>query len=127
MFVRREMRAKRRLTDEGWEWYENIQAIPMYREELDLVVVTDKGEIVSFCTVWYDDVTGTAYFEPVGTMPEHQRKGLARANMVEGLRRLRKLGCKRAFVHGYSAAAIATYKSASFSEHDISEPWQKLL
>ncbi len=112
---------------QGFAWYRNIQSIPIYNQELDLVVVTEEDEIVSFCTVWYDDFSRTAYFEPVGTMPEHQRKGLARANLVEGLNRLKDMGCKRAFVGGYSEAAISTYKSAGFREHDISEAWQKFF
>ena len=60
-------------------------------------------------------------------MPEHHKKGLAKANMVEGLRRLKRLGCKRAFVGGYSEPTIAAYKSAGFKDHDISEPWLKIL
>ncbi len=81
------------------------------------------GEMAAFCTAWYDDVTRTAYFEPVGTAPEHQRRGLGRAVLAEGLRRLERMGCLVAFVGGYSVQANALYASAGFEEYELSEPW----
>jgi ribosomal protein S18 acetylase RimI-like enzyme len=109
----------------GWEWYLNIQRAPLYRRDLDIVAVSPQNEIVSFTTVWFDDVTQTAYFEPVGTHPAHQRRGLGKAVMAEGLRRLRQAGCTLAFVGGYSKAANALYSSAGFKDFDLSEPWVK--
>ena len=68
-------------------------------------------------------MTRTAYFEPVGTAPEHQRRGLGKAVMTEALHRLQRMGCVLAFVGGYSRAANALYASAGFTEYDLSEPW----
>jgi predicted N-acetyltransferase YhbS len=69
-------------------------------------------------------VTNTAYFEPVGTDPAHQRKGLATAVMTEGLRRLKELGARRAFVGGYEPRTYALYGEATnFREYDLSEEW----
>jgi mycothiol synthase len=110
---------------QGWEWYLNIQRCPLYRRDLDLVAVAPEGEIVAFTTVWYDDVTRSAYFEPVGTMPAHQRRGLARAILSEGLRRLQRLGARRAFVGGYEPGPNALYSSVLSAEHDRSEQWVK--
>lgn len=112
---------------EGWEWYLNVQRCPLYRRDLDIVAVAPHGEIVAFTTAWYDDVTRSAYFEPVGTMPAHQRRGLARAVMSEGLRRLQRLGATRAFVGGYEPGANALYASVLSPEHDRSEQWIKEL
>ena len=83
---------------QGWEWYLNIQRCPLYRRDLDLVAVTQDGTVVSFATFWLDDVTRTAYAEPVATVPEHLRHGLARALLTEGLIRVQRLGAVRAFV-----------------------------
>jgi GNAT superfamily N-acetyltransferase len=110
---------------EGWLWYRNIQAAPLYNRDLDMVAVAPDGEIASFCTVWYDEVTRTAYFEPVGSHPDHQRKGLGLGCITEGLRRVKKLGCRRAFIGGHSEAAKALYIKAGFSEYDLLEPWIK--
>jgi len=96
---------------EGWEWYLNIQRCPLYRRDLDIVAVAPSGEIASFCTIWYDDATRCAYIEPVATVPEHLRRGLARATITEGLRRLQRMGAIRAFVCGFEPGPNALYSS----------------
>jgi mycothiol synthase len=110
---------------EGYEWYHNIQRCPLYRRDLDIVAVAPNGDIASFCTMWYDDVTRSAYIEPVATVPEHLRLGLARANLTEGLRRLQKLGARRAFVSGYEPIPNALYALVLSPEHDRYEEWVK--
>jgi mycothiol synthase len=100
---------------------------PLYRRDLDLVAVADDGSIASFCTIWFDDVTRTAVFEPVATVPAHQKRGLGKAVMLEGLHRLKRMGCKVALVGGYSQAANALYFSVIGPEHDINEPWEKIF
>ena len=87
--------------------------------------VAADGEFASFCTVWFDDVTRTGAFEPVGTAPEHQRKGLGRAVMSEGLRRLQHLGGTLAYVGGFTPEANALYASVGFEDYDLCEPWSK--
>ncbi len=104
-------------------WYRNIQTAPLYRRDLDLVAVAPTGAIAAFCTIWFDDVTRSAYFEPVATVPAHQRRGLAKSLMTEGLRRLQRMGCATASVTGSSAAANALYRSVMGPEHELYEPW----
>jgi mycothiol synthase len=110
---------------DGGEWYHDIQRCPLYRRDLDLVAVAPNGDFASFCTVWYDDVTRSAYFEPVATHPAHLRRGLGKAVMFEGLRRLQRVGATVAFVGGYSEAANALYFSVMGPDYDLSEPWTK--
>ena len=108
---------------QGWEWYRNVQRIPIYRRDLDIVAVAEDGELAAFCTVWFDDVTRTAVFEPVGTHPNHQKRGLGKAVMSEGLRRAEQLGATLATVSSYGKAAHALYESMGFTEFDLLEPW----
>lgn len=110
---------------EGWEWYLNVQRAPLYRRDLDLVAVAPDGAIAAFTTVWWDPATGVGAFEPVGAPPEYQRRGLARALMTEGLRRLHALGATRAYVSSYSPAAHATYAAAGFTDYDLSVLWTR--
>jgi len=109
----------------GWEWYLNIQKMPLYRRDLDLVCVSPEKEISGFCTIWFDDVTRSAYFEPVGIDPSHQRKGLGRALLTEGLGRLQKVGATLATVGGYSPAANGLYGSVMGSDHRKIFAWEK--
>lgn len=107
---------------EGWEWYHNIQSAPLYRRDLDIVAATDMGEIAAFCTLWYDDVTRSAVCVLVGTVPEHQMRGLGRAVVFEGLRRLQRMGGTRAFANGYDDAANALY-GAALGTAELSDAW----
>ncbi len=109
----------------GWEWYRNIQRAPMYRRDLDLVAVAPDGELAAFCTLWFDEFTRTASFEPVGTHPDHQRKGVGKALLTEGLLRVQRLGATLATVGSYSQSASALYASVGFTQYDLSEAWQK--
>lgn len=111
----------------GWEWYRNIQSAPLYRKELDLVAVAPGGEFATFCTIWYDEVTRTAYYEPVGTVPEHQRRGLGKAVLLEGLRRLEELGAVLATVGSGEPHARAFYIAVGFGEIERCWPWVKEL
>jgi len=106
-------------------WYHNIQTAPLYRRDLDLVAVAPDGAIAAFCTIWFDDVTRSAYFEPVATVPKYQRQGLGKAILTEGLRRVQRMGATKAFVGGQSVAANALYKSVMGPEHNLYEPWVK--
>ena len=110
---------------EGWEWYLNVQRAPLYRQDLDIVAVDENNEIASFCTVWFDDETGTGAFEPVGTAKSHQKRGLAKAVIYEGLRRLKKLGATMAHVGSYEPRTHSLYASIGFTEYDVCESWVK--
>jgi mycothiol synthase len=109
------------------QWYRNIQTAPLYRRDLDIVAIAPDGAVASFCTIWFDDVTRNAYFEPVATVPAHQRRGLGRATMCEGLRRLKRMGCTKAFVGSYSPEAHALYAAVGFIKYEILESWHKSL
>jgi ribosomal protein S18 acetylase RimI-like enzyme len=109
---------------QGSEWYvPNIQRQPLYRRDLDIVAAAPDGAHAAFTTVWFDDATRSAYFEPVGTAPEYQRRGLGGAVLAEGLRRLRRMGAVSATVDGYTIPANALYRSAGFTEYDRYESW----
>jgi len=107
------------------EWYHGIQSAPLYRRDLDIVAVAADGSVASFCTAWFDDVSRTAYLEPVATIPAHRKRGLGKAVIFEALHHLKRMGCKVAFVGGYSERANALYFSVMGPAHDISEPWEK--
>ena len=104
-------------------WYRNIQTAPLYRRDLDLVASAPDGAIAAFCTVWFDDVTRSACFEPVATVPQHRRRGLGRSLMTEGLQRLHRMGATLAFVSGFSPPANALYRSVMGNDAELYEPW----
>jgi GNAT superfamily N-acetyltransferase len=105
-------------------WYLNFQSAPLYRRDLDIVAVTETGEIASFCTVSYDDYTRSAVCVLVGTATEHWRRGLGKAVITEGMQRVRHLGCRRIFATAYDLPANALYSSV-MQNHRVAETWSK--
>ncbi len=106
-------------------WYHDIQELPLYRRDLDIVAVATDGSIAAFCTAWFDDVTRSGVFEPVATVPAHQRRGLGRAVITEGLRRLQRLGAVVASVGGFSQAANALYAATLPDETQVYARWAR--
>jgi mycothiol synthase len=101
-----------------------LRRVPTHCE--DLVVVAPDGTFAAFCSIWFDEFNRTGTFEPVGTHPDHRRRGLAKAVMCEGLRQLKELGATVAFVGtGYDAPANRLYESVGFTEVDVVDRWQK--
>lgn len=108
--------------DGDWSWFQNIQAAPLYCRDLDIVAAAPGGEIAAFCTIFYDEVTQSAVAVLVGTAAEHQRRGLGKAVMYEGLRRLQRLGCTRVFANAYDPPAEALYRSV-LGTMEVAETW----
>ena len=97
--------------------YERLMKCNGYEPLLDLVAVDRSNEVAAFCSAWLDRVNLVGLFEPVGTCTRYRRQGLARALMLESLRRLKDLGATSAVVRvrNKNAAAIACYKELGFS------------
>jgi GNAT superfamily N-acetyltransferase len=84
--------------DEELESRREMFDTPNARRELKVAVVAPDGEFVAFCGMFYQSAGQYAYVEPVATDPSYRRMGLARAAVLEGIRRCSALGAKVAFV-----------------------------
>jgi ribosomal protein S18 acetylase RimI-like enzyme len=100
------------------ESYLQVMRTWPYREELDWLVAAPDGTPVAFCLVWLDEHNRVAALEPVGTDPDHRRRGLARAAMLGALHAARRLGAASACVSPRGddddPSARATYQSLGF-------------
>lgn len=96
--------------------YRRLRACGGYAPELDLVAEGQDGDFGSYALVWHDRVNRTGEFEPVGTRAAFRRKGLGKAVIFEGLRRLRALGCEWAVVYSVhdNEPARKLYESIGF-------------
>ena len=108
-------------TKKPWEAYlanyRRFTHAPVYDPELDVVVVNREGEVGAFAVCWIDPISKTGLFEPVGTHPDYQRKGLGRAVLLEGLKRMAARGMRTAEVcaDDDNAAARGLYESVGFT------------
>ncbi len=103
------------------ESYRALTDVWPYRSELDRVVVASDGTFVSSCLIWIDERNGAGVMEPVGTHPDHRRRGLGSAVCLDALRWLRDAGATSAVVsaRGDDAypSARGLYTSIGFREH----------
>lgn len=105
--------APSRLTEEKYRIL--VEGDP-YRFDHDLVVEAPDGSLAAFALCWSDPAGSIGEFEPVGTHPDHQRRGLGRSLMRAGLRLLRRDGLRDAVVFSLrsNVASEALYRSAGF-------------
>jgi GNAT superfamily N-acetyltransferase len=109
------------------EVYQIVQQAPSFVAELDLIGLSETGEVAAFCTAWLDKENSVAEFEPVGTAPGYRKRGLAAALLAEASNRLRSLGCKKAIVNSWSESVGANklYSAAGLAARDKLIIWQK--
>jgi mycothiol synthase len=80
------------------EQYASFMRLPAYHRDLDVVAVAPNGDIAAFVNCWVDPVNRIGELGSVGTVPAYRRRGLMRAVLLEGLRRMRTRGMERACV-----------------------------
>ncbi len=99
------------------ESYAAMRQVAGYDADLDLVAVLPDGTLAAYCICWHDAASDTAEFEPVGTHAEYRRRGLARAVLAEGLRRMQQRGVRtaRILTGGTNDTALRLYQSAGFA------------
>lgn len=107
----------------GTDWTAELyraafMARPGYRAARELVVVAPDGRIAAFTILWLDPLNKVGQFEPVGAHRDFQRRGLAKALMLAGLRELQRLGMRTATVEhdATNIAASALYRSLGFEK-----------
>jgi len=111
------------------EKYATLATMPRYDEAGDLVVEAPDGSLAAFTMVWWSPDAGVGEFEPVGTHPDHQRRGLGRAVNLAGLHRLRDLGAVDVLVFSRTtnAASEALYRSVGFEAITHHRAWTRPL
>lgn len=95
---------------------------PDYLPELDLVTVAPDGRLAAFVVGGIDQEESrlrgqvTGYTDPIGTRPANRRRGLARALLLEALRRLQSRGVEVAKVGtgSWNTATMALVEFVGF-------------
>jgi ribosomal protein S18 acetylase RimI-like enzyme len=98
------------------ERYKEFMRTPGYESELDLVAEAPDGRFGAYCICWLDQANGIGLLEPVGTRPGFRRHRLAKAVVLEGLRRMNARGTHTAVVcfEGENDPARRLYESVGF-------------
>ncbi|MEU4547225.1 GNAT family N-acetyltransferase [Nonomuraea dietziae] len=100
----------------GEQYRSEVMDKPGYDPAREIVAEAPDGRIAAFAVYWVDELNGAGHFEPVGTPRDFQRRGLARAVMLDAMRRMRDLGLSTVTVNhnAENTAARALYASLGF-------------
>ena len=109
------------------ERYRRVMSMPHHALDRDVVVEAPDGTFAAFTLAWLDPVAGVGEFEPVGTHPDHQRRGLALAANRYALRLLYEAGARDVIVFSETAnvAAQALYATAGFTSLAAHRRWER--
>jgi RimJ/RimL family protein N-acetyltransferase len=111
--------------------YAQLMTTWPYRPELDWVVTDREGGMVASTLVWLDPSTGAGLLEPVGCVPEHRGRGLARLVTAAALQALRDAGGAVAQVSPRGDAAYPgpqrLYRSLGFRPVARTVTWSRSL
>jgi ribosomal protein S18 acetylase RimI-like enzyme len=103
---------------------ESIMATDTYNPDLDLVMETPEGQLAGFCVCQIGEAECEGWTDPIGVHPDFQGKGLGKAILLYGLKKLKERGIKLAKLGTRSDnyAMLALAKSAGFRE-DYRRVW----
>lgn len=86
------------LLDRIVDGLEELKKMPDYDASLDIAVMNDQQEVVSFVILWYDEKNQIGILEPVGTHPDYRGLGLAKTAIYHGCNQLMQRGAKAVYV-----------------------------
>jgi GNAT superfamily N-acetyltransferase len=103
----------------GRALYARLQSDPAYQMEHQILVIAPDGRGAAFCGMWHLPGTTYAIVEPVATAPEHRRRGLARAAIHEGIRRVAAQGATEVWV----GSNLPLYRAIGFRPYGADTWW----
>jgi ribosomal protein S18 acetylase RimI-like enzyme len=106
--------------EDYWPRTVRLMQSPVYVPEHELFVIAPGGEVASYCIIWTDETTKVGHFEPVGTHPNFQRRGLGKCLLFDAMRRLKAEGMQEADLctNHDNESAVPLYESVGFHKAD---------
>jgi GNAT superfamily N-acetyltransferase len=96
--------------------YGYVREGPIYHPQTDVCIMAPDGTFVAGCEALIDAWNAEADIERVCTHSGYRRRGFGRVVIQECLYRLRDIGMQKAYITGYSEAAVGLYSSLGARE-----------
>jgi predicted N-acetyltransferase YhbS len=97
-----------------------MQSGPNFRKDLTTIIKAPNGDYACFAGMWFDEKNKYAYLEPLATVPEYRRMGLAATALTEGMKKTKALGATYCF-----GGAPDFYTAIGFQTICHREAWEK--
>ncbi|MCA9887876.1 MAG: GNAT family N-acetyltransferase [Anaerolineae bacterium] len=106
-----------------------MQNAPSNNYDLHIIAEAPDGSFAAFAGLTVEPVNRYAVFEPVGTHPEHRRKGLAQAAMYECIRRVQALGTADVlYVASWGTSPAGKfYENVGMAHYATQRAWRKVI
>jgi len=94
---------------------------PKFDKTLQRIVVAPNGDYACALGMWLDERNKYAYLEPLATVPEYRRMGLAAVALTDSMKATKERGARYCFGGG-----MQFYYSIGFEEICKREMWEKV-
>ncbi len=110
-------------------WFRGKSSAPSYSYEWDLLIVSPKDRLAAYNLVWLYPQNQTAEIDPVGTHPDHRKRGLSRALILESFKRMRENGIRYAYIASEALDPVVSHLYASLQPTETHQGfhWVKQL
>ena len=112
--------------EEGQLSYQSRKNSQFYKDSFESLIVTEEGDICSYCFCYVDKETSTAFIEPLCTREKYRHKGFAKQMIYGVMNRLKEMGIKNAYINSFDWR-VNVYRSAGFQTEDTISCWHKKL
>lgn len=95
-----------------------------YRRDICIVAEAPDHCYASFCGMWFDEDTKSAFIEPLATAEKYRNHGLAKASIYESMKKCKDIGAKIVYVEP-DEEALGCYEKIGFKQAYKSYCWRK--
>lgn len=111
---------------EGALAYQGRKQSRYFDDSFESLIVTNDGDICTYCFCYVNKDTSTAFIEPVCTREKYRHKGFAKQMLYGVINRLKQMNIKNAYINSYDWRK-KVYNSAGFETEDSIGFWHKTL
>ncbi len=111
---------------EGALAYQERKKSKFYKDSFESLIITDDGDICTYCFCYVDKNTATAFIEPVCTREKYRNQGLARQMLYGVINRLKEMNIESVYINSYDWRR-KVYNSAGFETEDSIGFWHKRI
>ena len=110
--------------------YQSRKKSSMYHDSFECMVIDEKSKeknnVCSYCFVYVDQDSKTAFIEPVSTREKYRHKGIGTAMMHGVMIKCEELGVEKCYVNSYDWR-VKFYRAAGFITEDTIGIWHKKI
>lgn len=111
---------------EGLLAYNGRKNSKFYNDSFESLIITDDGDICTYCFCYVNKDNGTAFIEPVCTREKYHGKGFCKQMLYGVINRLKEMNIENAYINSYDWRK-KVYNSSGFETEDSIGFWHKKI